>query len=126
MSLQSTLKQFKALSDRTRLRMFLILSEVEEVCSCDFAELFGFSAPTISRHTSILCEATLIRCRKDGRWVYFSLNQTNHEIQQLLHMIRKSVAKSEIDKDIAEVVRCREERKIDCCKDHPIKVKPEE
>jgi ArsR family transcriptional regulator len=104
--------------------MFLILSQVQEVCSCDFAELFGFSAPTISRHTSILCEADLISCRKDGRWVYFSLSSNNQEAQQLLHMIRKSVAKNEIDKDVAEIVNFRQGRKIDCCKTHPLKGRP--
>lgn len=123
MALKSTLQRFKALSDLTRLRIFLILSEVGEVCSCDFAELFTFSAPTISRHTSILCEADLITCRKAGRWVFFSLNKKNHETQQLLDIIRKSVIKSETAKDIARITKSRQAKAADYCKSRPCEVK---
>ena len=119
MAIKSTLKRFKALSDMTRLRIFLILSEIEEVCSCNFAELFDFSAPTISRHTAILCEANLIRCRKNGRWVFFSLNKKNREVQQLLHMLRKYVAKTEIAQDIARISNYQSGKAIACCKSSP-------
>jgi len=123
MALKASLKKLKALSDLTRLRMFLILSEVEEVCSCDFAELFGFSAPTISRHTSILCEAELISCRKDGRWVFFSLNKKSSEAELFLQVLRKSVKRSEIEKDIAAIGRCNSGNKSYCCKTSIRKVK---
>ncbi len=122
MALKVTLKKLKALSDMTRLRMFLVLSEVEEVCSCDFAELFGFSAPTISRHTSVLCEAELISCRKDGRWVFFSLNKKCREAHDFLQLLKKSVKKREIEKDIAAIGGCKSGKSGDCCKIYPRKV----
>lgn len=126
MSLKLTLKQLKALSDLSRLRMFLILSEVEEVCSCDFAELFGFAAPTISRHTSILCEADLVSCRKEGRWVFFSINEKSNQARDFLQLMRKTVSRTEIEKDIDSLGNCKNSKKIDCCPTYPRKGAPDD
>lgn len=114
MTLKLTLKQLKALSDRSRLRMFLILSEVEEVCSCDFAELFGFAAPTISRHTSILREADLICCRKEGRWVFFSINEKSNQALDFLQLIKKTISRADIEKDIDRLKSCKSSKKTGC------------
>jgi ArsR family transcriptional regulator len=54
--------------------------------------LFKFAPPTISRHTSILCEAGLIKGRKDGRWVYFSLNCNNKDIKPWLQLLENSLS----------------------------------
>jgi DNA-binding transcriptional ArsR family regulator len=92
LSVDSFLKKAKALSDLTRLRMFSLLCKYDEICSCYFVELFKFAPPTVSRHTSILCEAGLIKGRKDGRWVYFSLNRNNKDIQPWLQLLENSLS----------------------------------
>lgn len=91
MSLLISLKKLKALSDLTRLRAFLLLFSFDEICSCYFVEFFGVSAPTISRHTSILCEAGLIKGRKEGRWVYFSLNRQDKLYKSWLELFDKDL-----------------------------------
>lgn len=64
---------FKALSDETRLRILALMKD-GEVCVCDIAETLNMTQPNISFHLSMLKEAGLIKDRKNGRWVHYSLN----------------------------------------------------
>ncbi|WP_020375636.1 ArsR/SmtB family transcription factor [Sulfobacillus thermosulfidooxidans] len=64
---------FKALSDQTRLRMVTLLSR-REYCNCEFVSIFGISQPAISRYIARLKEARLIHERRQGQWIYYSLN----------------------------------------------------
>ncbi|MBF0459728.1 MAG: metalloregulator ArsR/SmtB family transcription factor [Nitrospirae bacterium] len=65
-------KLFGALSDETRLRIIKLL-EMGELCVCDITAALDMSQPKVSFHLSALKEAGLIRDRKDGKWVYYSL-----------------------------------------------------
>jgi ArsR family transcriptional regulator len=103
MTLANAVKKIKALSDLTRLRIFLLLVNYDEICSCYFAELFGFSAPTISRHTSILCEAGLIKERKESRWVLFSLNSQDKKKKHWLQLFSNSLNEKELNSDILKM-----------------------
>lgn len=103
MMVQNALKKLKALSDPTRLRIFLLLISFDEICSCYFAEFFGFSAPTISRHTSILCESGLISGRKEGRWVYFSHNRNDKNIKNWLHFLKGTLNEKELNADLIKM-----------------------
>ena len=60
----------KALSDPHRVYALMLLDE-GEICHCDMAEKLGLALSTVSRHMSILEEAGLVSCRKDGRWRYY-------------------------------------------------------
>jgi ArsR family transcriptional regulator len=62
---------FAALSDPVRLRLFNLIANAGEVCSCDLLEPIGRSQPTVSHHTKILAEAGLIVGEKRGRWVWW-------------------------------------------------------
>ncbi len=67
---------FKALSDETRLRILSLMKE-GAICVCDIAESLGMTQPNISFHLSMLKEAGLIKDRKNGRWVHYSLNDSD-------------------------------------------------
>jgi len=67
---------FKALSDETRLRILALLRD-GEVCVCDMAETLGMTQPNISFHLSMLKEAGLIKDRKHGRWIHYSLDESD-------------------------------------------------
>jgi ArsR family transcriptional regulator len=67
---------FKALSDETRLRILSLMKE-GEICVCDIAETLSMTQPNISFHLSMLKEAGLIKDRKNGRWVHYSLRDTD-------------------------------------------------
>jgi ArsR family transcriptional regulator, arsenate/arsenite/antimonite-responsive transcriptional repressor len=63
---------FSALADRTRLRI-LNLMRRREVCVCYFVEILGETQPKISRHLAYLRRAGLVRTRRDGKWIHYSL-----------------------------------------------------
>ncbi len=63
---------FKALGHPSRVFIVETLSESPH-CVCELSEKIGVSAPTVSRHLSILKEAGIITDRKEGTTVYYSL-----------------------------------------------------
>jgi ArsR family transcriptional regulator len=65
---------FKALSDETRLRIIKLLEE-GELCVCDITAALGIVQPKVSFHLSALKEAGLIKDRKQGKWIHYSLNE---------------------------------------------------
>ena len=64
---------FKALSDTNRLMIIDMLS-CGELCACEILEQFQITQPTLSHHMKILCESGLVIGRKEGKWMYYSLN----------------------------------------------------
>jgi ArsR family transcriptional regulator len=65
---------FKALSDETRLRIIKLL-EQGELCVCDITAALDMVQPKVSFHLSTLKEAGLIKDRKQGKWIHYSLNE---------------------------------------------------
>ncbi len=63
---------FKALADRTRLRILGLLS-TGEVCVCDIHGSLDLPQPTVSRHLAYLRKSGLVEGRKDGLWVHYRL-----------------------------------------------------
>jgi ArsR family transcriptional regulator len=63
---------FKALADRTRLRILGLLLG-GEVCVCDIHEALGIPQPKASRHLAYLRRAGLVADRKAGLWVHYRL-----------------------------------------------------
>lgn len=68
------LKIFKALGDKTRLRMVKMLAVKGELCVCEIRAVIDFSMPTISNHLKILSEAKLVTSRKKDKFVNYKLN----------------------------------------------------
>jgi len=69
---------FKVMNDPTRLKIInaLLLSEM---CVCDIAALMGMTQPTISHHLKIMRQSELIKYRRDGKTVYYSLDDGHIE-----------------------------------------------
>jgi ArsR family transcriptional regulator, arsenate/arsenite/antimonite-responsive transcriptional repressor len=63
---------FKALADRTRLRILALLG-AGEVCVCDIHESLRIPQPKASRHLAYLKRAGLVQDRKQGLWVHYHL-----------------------------------------------------
>jgi ArsR family transcriptional regulator len=64
---------FRVLGDATRVRIVHALS-LSELCTCDLAELLGTSEPTVSHHLRTLRQMHLVRFRREGRLVYYALD----------------------------------------------------
>ncbi len=67
---------FKALSDETRLRTIKLL-EKGELCVCDIVAALAIVQPKASFHLGVLKEAGLIKDRKQGKWIHYSLNESD-------------------------------------------------
>jgi ArsR family transcriptional regulator len=63
---------FRAFSDPTRLRILRLL-QAGECCVGDLVTALELPQPGVSRHLAYLREAGLVRDRKQGLWVYYSL-----------------------------------------------------
>lgn len=66
---------FRALADRTRLRILGLLLG-GEVCVCDLHESLKIPQPKASRHLAYLRRAGLVEARKKGLWVHYRLAPT--------------------------------------------------
>jgi len=64
---------FKVFGDGTRLKIIYALLK-KELCVCDIAEVLGMSQSSISHQLRVLKNARLVRYRKEGKVVYYSLD----------------------------------------------------
>ena len=65
---------FAVLADRTRLRL-LNLMNGREVCVCYFVEILKQGQPKISRHLAYLRNAGVVRARREGKWMHYSIER---------------------------------------------------
>ena len=66
---------FKALADKTRLRILALLGN-NEVCVCHIHDSLGVPQPTVSRHLAYLRRAGLVDARRDGVWMHYRVAQS--------------------------------------------------
>ena len=63
---------FKLFADSTRVRILYALT-LSELCVCDISALLGMSMSSVSHQLRILKQSNLVKYRKAGRVVYYSL-----------------------------------------------------
>lgn len=66
-------RRFHALSDEKRLRVLELLREGER-CVCELTDAIDASQSLLSFHLKTLRDAGLVADRREGRWVYYSLD----------------------------------------------------
>jgi ArsR family transcriptional regulator len=62
----------KALADDTRLRIVALLSH-GELCVCHVVAALDISQPNASQHLTVLRNAGLVDCRREGSWIHYRL-----------------------------------------------------
>jgi ArsR family transcriptional regulator len=63
---------FRALADRTRLRLLHLMAE-QEICVCYFVTVIDVPQPKISRHLAYLRRAGIVAARREGKWMHYRL-----------------------------------------------------
>jgi ArsR family transcriptional regulator len=83
----------KALADASRVRILSALAD-HELCVCQIVELLQLAPSTVSKHMSILNQARLVDSRKDGRWMYYRLADTDvpAEAREAADLVRRSLS----------------------------------
>jgi ArsR family transcriptional regulator len=94
-------KGYNALSDEIRLKMVKLLSVTDELCVCQFQEVFDMPQPNLSFHLRILREAGLVNSEKRGKWAYYSLNKNN----PILEANKRLIEGIEIAEKVQQVCR---------------------
>jgi len=79
---------FYALSDRIRLEIIRLLIDNGEMCVCKFQEIFKISQPNLSFHLGILRKSNLVKTRRKGTWMNYSLNGENLLLNFLIPIIK--------------------------------------
>ena len=72
-SVAALAETFKVLGDATRVRILDALSR-SELCVCDIAQLLGLSESAVSHQLRLLRGMRLVRARRDGRMVFYTLD----------------------------------------------------
>ena len=83
---------FYALSDKVRLEIIRLLIDNGEMCVCKFQEIFKISQPNLSFHLGILRKAGLVKTRRKGTWMNYSLNGENPALKDLVPLIKNAPA----------------------------------
>jgi len=79
-------KTLKALSDSTRLKIVELL-EKREICACEFVPLTKKAQPTVSQHLRVLENANIIKSRREGKMVIYSV--VNKKIFDLIKLSKE-------------------------------------
>ena len=82
---------FKVLGDSTRIKVLCVLFEAE-MCVCDIAALLGMTQSAISHQLRVLKQARLVKYKRQGKVVYYSLDDEHVKSifdQGLVHISEK-------------------------------------
>ena len=76
---------FRALADPTRLAIVRCIAEAGEECVCNLTDTLESGQSRLSFHLKALKDAGLLLDRRQGRWIYYSLNpETFDDVRRLL------------------------------------------
>jgi ArsR family transcriptional regulator, arsenate/arsenite/antimonite-responsive transcriptional repressor len=100
---------FKALADRTRLRLISLIGD-SEVCVCFLVAILKTSQPKISRHLAYLRRAQIVAARREGKWMHYRLAAPPDEhAARIFREVRAALAEH------PELQRDREKLMQVCC-----------
>ena len=108
---------FRALADRTRLRL-LNLMRADEVCVCFFVEILKTNQPKISRHLAYMRRAGIVGARREGPWMHYRIVEpSDTEAAQVLKDVLSWLANDrEMQRDRDRLV------KVCCAPQLPIRI----
>lgn len=83
---------FKALADRTRLRLISLIGD-SEVCVCFLVAILKTSQPKISRHLAYMRRAQIVDARREGKWMHYRLiDPPDDHAARIFREVRASLA----------------------------------
>lgn len=96
---------FRALADRTRLRLVNLMGD-SEICVCFLVEALKMSQPKISRHLAYLRRAGVVATRRDGKWMHYRIVEPPDErMARVLAEVRRWLAEDrEMQRDRARLI----------------------
>jgi ArsR family transcriptional regulator, arsenate/arsenite/antimonite-responsive transcriptional repressor len=108
--IEKTASILKLLGDKTRLAMVALMNPNNECCVCEFVGIFNMSQPSISQHLRKMRDVGLVKEKRKGQWIFYSLN-TEHETYPMIHTLLEHVPNQREKLDELEAKGLR----IKCC-----------
>ncbi|MCX6163524.1 MAG: metalloregulator ArsR/SmtB family transcription factor [Ignavibacteriae bacterium] len=107
---------FKALSDKSRIRIVKMLQH-KPLCVCEIREILNLATSTVSNHLSILRDAGLITDWKDGKWINYKINSNPKSpiVSNALLFVQLQLEEDETIKKDRKQGICVD-RNVLCCK----------
>jgi len=94
--LKQSAKVFKAFCDANRLSILNMLCDGEK-CACRLLDTLHIGQSTLSHHMKILCDSGIVTSRKDGKWMYYSINKESADnAKELLVQFTKTLSSDNI------------------------------
>ena len=92
MDYEKNIKIYKAIGEINRIKIIEMLSTGEK-CACILLENFNFTQPTLSHHMRVLLDCGIVKCRKEGTWIHYRLDDIacNDTIKFLEKILNKGV-----------------------------------
>ena len=108
---------YKCLADATRLRSMMLIQLEGELCVCELMEAIDESQPKVSRHLAQLRGCGLLTDRRQGQWVFYSINEALPDWAKLVLQVTVAENLEAIAADLArlESMGNRPERTNSCC-----------
>ena len=66
--------------NEVRLKILFLINMENELCPCDIADILEMSVPAISQHIRKIKDAGIIKSRREGQTIYYSLNEDETDI----------------------------------------------
>ncbi len=103
---------FKIISDKTRLRILMMLQR-KELCVCQLMAVLAISQPLVSRNLSLLMRAGFLEDRRDGKMIFYRINTKAQKKQSLLMnlLIELLTDDETIKEDFNSLSECAEYQK---------------
>ena len=76
MNTEEAARAFKALGDETRVRIVERVAGQGEICACRILDEVDIAQPTLSHPLKLLKDAGLVKARKQGRWMHYSIDRS--------------------------------------------------
>lgn len=108
---------FRALADKTRLRLLNLMGD-DEVCVCFFVEILQVNQPKVSRHLAYLRKAGVVESRREGTWMHYRIvTPPNRDAAKVLSDVRNWLANErEMQRDRKRLV------KVCCAPESPVQL----
>ena len=105
--MKTTAQIFKALGDETRLRIMALLVGRHELCVCDIMAALELPQSTVSRHLSYLRNTGLVDDRRQGVWMYYTINRERLQHAATIFDLLKAMLLG-LDQAVADQRRLKE------------------
>lgn len=113
MFMESLINIYKLMSEETRLRIMMLLAK-EDLCVCQLTGILEISQPTISKALTKLKDLSIVKGKRDDKFIYYSLIKENTILNNNILYIESSIEDFQILKNDRERLSLKDQLLNQC------------